>query len=176
MKVRNLAVVCFLFIFAVLGAVVFARKSGGDTGMNVKVGDTAPDFTVMMTDGSSVSLSSLKGKPVLLHFWADWCPPCVKELPLIVEAASKYSSEMTVLPVAVGGNIEGISAYLSKRGKAFSSFVSGVDEDLSVALLYGAHGIPCTFFIDGDGVVTDSQLGAYSKTSLEDAIKRALKK
>lgn len=176
MKSGKPAVVFFLFVFMISGIAVSVGQGAGNSGGALKVGSTAPDFTVGMTDGSSVSLSSLRGRPVLLHFWATWCAPCVRELPLIAEAASKYSGELAVLPVCIADSASEVSSYLEKRGETFRSFVSGVDKDFSAALLYQVHGIPHTIFIDGDGVITEIQTGAYSKASLENSIKKALGK
>ncbi|HIW36762.1 MAG TPA: TlpA family protein disulfide reductase [Candidatus Treponema faecavium] len=137
-------------------------------------GNLAPDFTVKTVDGGSVTLSELRGKPVMLHFWATWCPPCVEELPHIADVALNRSDEITVLAVSAGENRKMVSDYLAKRGGALAELNSGYDDNGAVSLLYRVAGVPFTLFIDSDGVITDGQIGAYTKDTLTAAVNAAV--
>ena len=140
----------------------------------IKAGSLAPDFSVKMTDDTTRSLSSLRGKPVLLHFWATWCPPCVRELPMIAEAAQVYAGQLEVLAVSSGEARNVVSSYLSRQGGALSSLVSGLDDTASVSFLYNVSAIPMSIFIDERGFITAVHVGAFSASALDKAISRAL--
>ena len=140
----------------------------------IRAGAVAPDFSVKMTDGATRTLFSLRGKPVLLHFWATWCPPCVRELPLIAEAAQVYAGRLEVLAVSSGEARNAVSSYLSRQGGALASFVSGYDDDAAVSFLYNVSAIPMSIFIDERGIVTAVHVGAFSAGALDEAIRRAL--
>ena len=140
----------------------------------IRAGAAAPDFSVQMTDGTTRALSSLRGKPVMLHFWATWCPPCVRELPMIAEAAQTYAGRLEVLAISAGETRKTVSSYLSRQGGALSSLVSGYDDTAEVSFLYGVSAIPTTVFIDARGVITAVQVGAFSASALDAAIARAL--
>ena len=140
----------------------------------IREGRVAPDFSIKMTDGTVRALSSLRGKPVLVHFWATWCPPCVRELPMIAEAAEAYAGRLEVLAVSSGEDAKTVSGYLSRQGGALASLVSGIDDAAEVSFLYGVSAIPMSVFIDPRGVITQVQVGAFSASALDEAIGRAL--
>lgn len=164
-RVKNVARVASVCLFVFSAAFLCAQ--GTPPAVGLEVGKTAPDFSVKMTDGSAATLSGLRGAPVLLHFWATWCPPCVRELPLIVDVASTRADDITVLAVSVGENRTTVSTYLTKKGPAFSSFASGYDDDASVSALYRISAVPTTLFIDSRGVITKIHVGAYSESALK---------
>ncbi len=157
-----------LFLFCSAQTALWAQSDAIGQGM------AAPDFSVKMTDGTVRSLSSLRGKPVMLHFWATWCPPCVRELPMIAEAAQAYSGRLEVFAVSAGESRETVSAYLDRQGGALSSFVSGYDDTAEVSFLYNVSAIPMTLFIDEAGIITFVQIGAFNQSTLDAAIERAL--
>ena len=140
-------------------------------------GDIAPDFTVEMLDGSKVTLSSLKGKVVLLSFWATWCPPCRQELSHLQKGVidTFAGQELVVLPISRGEKRETVEAYIKKMGYKFAI---GLDGDQSIYRKYASNYIPRSLVIGKDGKVVYVAVG-YDETIAEQtnaAIKEALAK
>ncbi len=128
-----------------------------------KIGTTAPDFTV--NDGDkTVQLSHLRGKPVLLNFWATWCPPCVQEMPDLVALQQRMGDKMVVLAVSMDVD-EG--AYKSFTQKRMPGILTVRDPDHKSSALYGTFAYPETFLIDKDGKIQRKFIGAVEWTSPE---------
>ncbi|MDR1363524.1 MAG: TlpA family protein disulfide reductase [Spirochaetaceae bacterium] len=136
-------------------------------------GQTAPDFTFTSTvpPFKQQKLSDYRGKPVALHFWATWCGPCIRELPLIAGLSAK-SDDITVLAVNCGEPEKDVSSFLSKR-KIKLNLV--LDEKGGISNLYNITAIPQTFMIDADGVIQSAQTGSYNKKGLDQAVSALLK-
>ena len=121
----------------------------------VKVGSVAPDFTMQTIDGKPFSLSELKGRVVVLDFWASWCPDCRKEAPAVVELYKKYSDKgVAFVGVSMDTNVEAWRAACEKYGITYpqvSELKKFHDTDISKA--YGVKWIPSIVVIDQDGKV-----------------------
>jgi thiol-disulfide isomerase/thioredoxin len=126
---------------------------------NVAVGKVAPDITLTTPDGVAVALSSLRGRVVLIDFWASWCGPCRKENPNVVRTYNKYKAK--------GFEIYGIS--LDKDGNAWKQAIAAdgigwvqVSDlkywDSAAAKLYGVQAIPQTFLLDRNGIIAARDL------------------
>ena len=123
----------------------------------IHAGDTAPDFSVEMLDGSTVTLSALQGKPVLLIFWATWCPPCREELShLQAGVIDQFSDSITVLPISRGEERSTVENFLNKMGYTFAV---GLDGDQSIYRMYASNYIPRCFVINSEGVVEYAGVG-----------------
>ena len=135
----------------------------------VKDGQKAPDFEVQMFDGSTIKLSDLKGKVVLLNFWATWCPPCRAELARVEkDIIEKFKGEPFVfVPVSRGEKKETVAAFREKMGYTFPM---GLDTDSSVYKLYAETCIPRNFLIDKNGVVVKASVG-YDEAEFAELIK-----
>ena len=135
----------------------------------VKAGDQAPDFTVEMFDGSRVTLADLRGKVVLLNFWATWCPPCREELTHVqTELIDRFAGRPFVfLPVSRGESRETVAAFREKTGYEFPM---GLDSTQSVYKRYAANYIPRNFLIDADGRVVSATVG-LEKSDFEELIR-----
>ena len=135
----------------------------------VKAGDQAPDFTVEMFDGSRVTLADLRGKVVLLNFWATWCPPCREELTHVqTELIDRFAGRPFVfLPVSRGESRETVAAFREKTGYEFPM---GLDSTQSVYNRYAANYIPRNFLIDADGRVVSATVG-FEKSEFEELIR-----
>ncbi|MBR2472668.1 MAG: redoxin domain-containing protein [Clostridia bacterium] len=136
----------------------------------------APDFTVLDKDGNEVTLGSLKGKPVIVNFWATWCPYCVQEMPDFEEAYKSYSEDIHFMMINVTDGyqetLESAKSYISEYKYSFPVYY---DTKLSASLAYGAYSLPCTFFIDADGNLDSHILGMIPKETLQAGIDRLLK-
>lgn len=124
----------------------------------VKAGETAPDFTVELFDGSQVSLAELRGKVVLLNFWATWCPPCRQELTRVQEdIIDRFAGQPFVfLPVSRGEKRETVAAFREKTGYTFPM---GLDSARTVYDRYASNYIPRNFLIDKEGKVILTSVG-----------------
>ena len=128
-----------------------------------KIGTTAPDFTV--SDGQrTVQLSQLRGKPVLLNFWATWCPPCVEEVPSLVALQQQMGDKVTVLAVSMDEDVDAYKAFTAKR---MPGLLTVRDGDKKSSALYGTFAYPETFLIDKDGKIQRKFIGAVEWTSPE---------
>lgn len=136
-------------------------------------GSVAPDFTLKTLDGNEVQLSSLRGKAVLLNFWATWCEPCKIEMPWLVDLQKKYRSQgLEIVGVAMDDSGEKTIADFAKKMQVNYTVLVGSEK---VAQMYGGlDGLPTSFFLGRDGKVVDTALGLVSESTIEDAIKKSL--
>lgn len=115
------------------------------------IGNTAPDFQLANTNGTSVSLDSLRGQPAVLVFWTAWCPSCKEEAPHINELAAKYEAQGVRV---LGINIQDSPARLAGGVKEFGiKYPVASDADANVARRYKVVGTPTVVFLDKEGVV-----------------------
>ena len=121
-------------------------------------GETAPDFEFLGEQGHRLRLSDYKGTPIVLNFWASWCPPCRMHLPHFQEAFDRYGNDVKfiMLNFYVDETMETARSYIDSAGYTFDVYF---DEAHEGAVAYGVTGIPETFFINADSIVTDSFLG-----------------
>ncbi len=136
-------------------------------------GALAPDFTLKTLDGKDVQLSSLRGKAVLLNFWATWCEPCKIEMPWLVDLQKKYRMQgLEIVGVAMDDSGEKTIADFAHKMQVNYTVLVGSEK---VAQMYGGlDGLPTSFFLGRDGKVVDTALGLVSESTIEDAIKKSL--
>ncbi len=124
----------------------------------------APGFTVQDSD-RSVTLSQLKGQVVVLNFWATWCPPCVEELPSLVQMQQRMKARgVTVLAVSVDADENAYRRFLKDHNV---NLLSVRDPDQKSAGLYGTFKFPETYIVDRNGVVRRKFIGAVDWTEPE---------
>lgn len=148
-------------LLLLMGSQSFAQQADeGDLDVKyatelVKAGSVAPDFTMKTIDGQPFSLSQLKGKTVVLDFWASWCPDCRKEAPAVVELEKKYRDKGVVfVGVSMDTSIEAWRAGCEKYGIGYLQ-VSELKKfhDTDISRLYGVKWIPSVVVVSPDGKV-----------------------
>ena len=140
-------------------------------GMPVRKGVTAPDFTAGLIDGSSVTLSELQGKPVLINFWATWCGPCVREMPAFERLKEDFGDQIEILAVNSGDDAETVKDFAEKNGYTFPI---ALDETYEISMLYPSSSIPYTVVVDAEGKVSHVSAGAADADTMYDVYKEAL--
>ena len=124
-------------------------------------GALAPDFLLPTLDGKTVRLSDLRGKGVVINFWATWCPPCRKEMPQLVAAYQRYRNEgLEVVAVNVGEPEDRVRQFAEEFGMRFTV---ALDKIGAVARTYSLLGLPTTFFVDRQGVIRIVHAGAFKE-------------
>lgn len=115
------------------------------------VGQRAPALVTETLNGGQVALDDLRGKPVLVHFWATWCGACVREMPEIERAQRELGdANLAVLAVDVGEERNKVAAHVAERGYRFRVTL---DPDWKAAERYGIIGLPVSFLVDARGIV-----------------------
>ncbi|MBQ8001626.1 MAG: TlpA family protein disulfide reductase [Ruminococcus sp.] len=131
----------------------------------------APDFVVYDADGNQVRLSDFAGKPVVVNFWASWCPPCKSEMPEFEAKYLELGDEVAFLMVNMTDNsretVQTASDYIAAQGYTFPVYY---DTAGSAATLYSVYSIPATYFIDAQGNLVANASGAIDSDTLQKGI------
>lgn len=178
MKAKLLTLVLVLFAALlvpqnVLAQTAVAPAEDPDTKYAVemlKPGTAAPDFTLTSLDGKKVSLSDFRGKPVVIDFWASWCPDCRKDAPVMVELHRQFADKGIVfLGVSFDTNRESWAAAVKKYGIEYTQ-VSNLKKwkETEVSKAYHVNWIPAIYVVDAEGkVVLGTVVSAKLKGVLE---------
>ncbi len=139
-------------------------------------GKPAPDFTAKDLNGKGVSLSSLKGKVVVVDFWASWCGPCRMVMPHIQEIHEKYGKDVAVLAVDTWDTKAACLNFLKESPQyTMPVLLDPASDNQSASIAtksYGVNGIPTTIIIDKDGIVRTYAVGVYEKSFYMNALKK----
>jgi thiol-disulfide isomerase/thioredoxin len=122
-------------------------------------------------EGGNVRLSDLRGKAVLLNFWATWCPYCVRELPDLDVVASGFTGDVVVLGINVGEEPARVRAFLGENPVGFPVLL---DVKTAAAKLYGVKGLPTNVFIDPKGRLVAAIPGALDRDTLVSLLQHVL--
>jgi len=134
----------------------------------LKTGTTPPEFTLLLPDGRHTSLSDLKGRPVLINFWATWCPPCRAEMPELLQAARDYP-DLVLLAV----NVSEAPGSVSKFAEQFRMDVPVIiDPTGTISDRYSITGLPTSIFLAPDGTVTSVRPGAINRAVIDSVLGR----
>ncbi len=135
--------------------------------LNKYIGTQTPDFTVVDIEGSEITLSSFKGRRVILNFWATWCPPCRMEIPLLIELRKEVHPDKLAI---IGISNEDKQQLLDFATKKNINYTIATTDDLPTPYNY-VSSIPTTFFIDRNGIIQDVISGLHT---LEEMKEKAL--
>ncbi len=126
--------------------------------------DPAPDFTLADVSGQAVQLSTLHGKVVVLNFWATWCGPCVREMPMFQDAQDRYTDRLVVLGVNSEEKSSLVAEFIQNLGIHYQILV---DEFGAVSDLYQVLALPSTIFIDEQGIIRRQHTGVMSEDQFQ---------
>lgn len=175
-KKRNSLKILLLLVIVIAAAVVLYNFLGSRT-EHSSIGESsspAVDFTVTDQQGNSVSLSDMKGRPVIINFWASWCSPCRSEMPHFDKMYKEYGNEIQFMMVNLTGDSETVdtaSSYIESEGYSFPVYY---DTDGEGASAYSVYSIPATYFIDAKGNIVSQAQGALDESTLQKAIDQLL--
>jgi cytochrome c biogenesis protein CcmG/thiol:disulfide interchange protein DsbE len=128
-------------------------------------GTPAPALRLQGLDGRPVDLAALRGRPVVVNFWATWCEPCVREFPLLARAAAGHrTARLAVVGVLYRDQPDAARAFVRQHG---GTWPMGMDADGRTAAAWGVVGLPHTFFVRPDGTLASHQLGELTAANLD---------
>lgn len=163
----------FLMFFALSCAVAAMTITGCNKKSNAPAHNKsaveskpAPDITVKSINNESLTLSSLKGKVVLLNFWATWCPPCREEIPSMMKLNSAMAGkpfQMVAISIDEGGK-KAVEDFFKESRFSLPAYL---DQDTAAAKVYGITGVPETFVIDKQGIIVKKVIGPMDWSSPE---------
>jgi len=139
----------------------------------VTIGQQAPEFVLSDLNGAPIRLTDLRGRPVIVNFWASWCGPCVDEFPLLDSAAAVHRGDgLAIIGIVYRDRSEAAREFLARMG---ATWPAAMDPGDRVATQFGIIGPPDTFFIDRQGVVVGRQIGQLSAADLERGLQQITK-
>jgi cytochrome c biogenesis protein CcmG, thiol:disulfide interchange protein DsbE len=156
---------------AVLPLVLLAAWAGtmlmmrGPSAAGLQIGQPAPDFALTDLDGNALQLSDLRGRPVIINFWASWCGPCVDEFPVLQKAVIRHQADdLAVVGIVFRDNSEAARDFMARMG---ATWTAAMDPGELTAERFGVFAPPESIFIDADGIVRGRQIGQLTGNDLE---------
>jgi cytochrome c biogenesis protein CcmG/thiol:disulfide interchange protein DsbE len=160
---RTVLIVGVLIALALIGVLFVGLGTNPNEIRSPLIGRPAPMFALReVGTGRTIDVTQLKGKPLVINFWATWCGPCWEEHPVLVETA-RMNPGVQFVGVVFQDSEEKILGFLNQRG---SSYPTVVDEKGKTAIAYGVGGVPETFFLDANGVIKGKYSGPLSQAAL----------
>jgi cytochrome c biogenesis protein CcmG/thiol:disulfide interchange protein DsbE len=154
---RKALVLGLVLVLPLLAVLVFNLGRDPHSVRSPLVGRPAPDFALpAVSGGPVVSLGDLRGKPVVLNFWATWCVPCYQEHPALTSAARSLGDDVQFLGVVYDDEEARVREFLRERGSTYPSLL---DPGGRTAIAYGVYGVPETYFIDPAGRIAEKYVG-----------------
>lgn len=141
-----------------------------DKNESSKLYGKSPDFEASFLNGTKFSMHGLRGQPVILNFWATWCPPCRKEMPNLEKVFKQ--GKIAVIGINLNENPERVKKYLDKFN---ITFPVAIDIQDKIQQKYSVLLKPTTYFIDKNGIIIDKKYGALSSDELNEKAEKLLK-
>jgi peroxiredoxin len=179
--VKRKVIIFAFMVVIVAGLLLMGKFQGKFPGIRARnaatavKGHNAPDFTLTDLQGNTVKLSDLRGKAVVLNFWATWCPPCKEEIPWFVELQKRYGSQgLQIVGVSMDdGDLKDVEKFAAENSINYPVLLG---KEAVAAQYGGIEYLPTTFYIDRDGVVMDRVFGQPGRDEIEKNIKLAIAK
>lgn len=154
-------------LIAVGGALLIVRSGPTPAGAPLQAAvvssKPAPDFNLALFSGKKITLKDFKGKkPVVINFWASWCPPCREEAPTLAKVSKMYKGKVEFLGIVTNDTQANALAFMKEFGITYDN---GIDQD-AIGEKYGITGIPETFWIDKRGQIVGHWIGAIDEANL----------
>jgi len=156
-KVLAISILVFLIGYAIYFAI-----NPNSPKIGVSEGSAAPDFELDTLSGDSMSLSSLKGKKVIINFWATWCPPCRSEMPDMQKIQDEHNGDVVVLAVNLTNSessIDTVDKFVSELGLTFPVLL---DQKGQINNQFEVLSYPTSYFVDEEGVIQTKFVGALT--------------
>jgi thiol-disulfide isomerase/thioredoxin len=157
-----------LLVGIALGALILLSGNGSigtaHRQLPPTIGSPVKDAQLALIDAKSINLSSLQGKPVVLNFWATWCPPCKEEMPLLQRYSELYADKVVIIGVNYGEDQEVVLKFLTAEKIAFPIALDGKG---LISDQFFVRSYPTTFFIDQAGVLRAQHLGLLSDSVMQ---------
>ena len=170
LKRSALAITAIVFI-GFIGLLVYGMLNKKPiTGLSgiAMVNRPAPDFTLTTFEGATILMKTLKGKPIVINFWASWCPPCREEASLLERTWRAYKNlDVTFLGVDVQDRRKDALNYIREFD---ITYPNGPDPTGEISIDYGVSGLPVTFFVSRKGEILRRHVGAIDKKTLISSI------
>ena len=160
----------FVFVVSLLVLGTLARVNAQEKETLVKVGDDVPEFVVEMFDGQKINIKDLKGKIVLINFWATWCPPCQEELKRVQkEILDRFKGkDFVFLAISREESKEQVKKFRERNGYTFPM---GLDPERKIYSKFATATIPRNFIIDKKGKIVEIEVG-YTKEAFAKMIEK----
>ncbi|MBI4493284.1 MAG: TlpA family protein disulfide reductase [Chloroflexi bacterium] len=146
--------------------------TGTQGGVAPKIGEPAPNVTLEALAGGTLSLEELQGRPVVINFWASWCPPCRGEMPDLESLAQEYrDAGLVVLGVNLEEDRPIAQRYADTLGLSFPIVLDRAGE---MASRYNLTALPTTYFVDREGTIRDVNIGALTAKGLRSKVAKVV--
>lgn len=182
---RTPILIIVLFVFAA-GLFLFSKNDNlgidnssptnapsGDSDQELKegtsVGNIAPDFETVDYEGNEIKLSDFRGKPVLVNFWASWCPFCLEEMPIMARVQEKFGDAYITIAIDRAESLEVAKSYTDSLGVT-DKYIILLDPKDRIYARYSGFAMPYSLFIDAGGTVKSNKLGPLTESELEEKI------
>ncbi len=176
MKVQKILLIVFgVLVIIGVAAALFANSQAPSLSPTQVIPGTpkpAPDFMLKLFSGQTITLKDFAGKkPVVINFWASWCPPCRQEAPALAKVSRMYEGRVEFIGVVINDTEANALAFMKEFG---ISYDNGIDQD-NIARKYRITGIPETFWIDKQGQLVGHWIGAIDEANLASRTQKLLR-